>query len=174
MSFRINMRRSSKLVLLLVPLVVLGMFVSSSQGSWFNYKGATVNRAAAIPVAEGAHPVDYFVTWDLVIDYQYVRSGDQLDLWGSAQYGAGIRHNFKTVPRFYMRLYFADEKGMVLGYRGIVTSGYGYSDDTLRFKQRITLPPGTALMAFGYDGEARSTGEGKGASPFWFEPVSRW
>src|SRR5512143_540084 len=98
MSFRIDTSRTTRLVLLLVPLVVLGMFAPSSQGSWYNYEGAKVNRAVAIPVGEGAHPVDYFVTWDLVIDYQYVRRGDQLDLWGSAQYAPGIRHNFMTVP----------------------------------------------------------------------------
>ena len=174
MSSRINLNRGAKLLLLVVTLVVSAMMASSSQGSWYNYKGAKVNRAAAIPIAEGSHPVDYFVTWDLVVDYQYARRGDQLDLWGSAKYAPGIRHNFMTVPRFYMRVFFADEQGMVLGYRGIVTSGYGYADDELRFKQRITLPPGTALMAFGYAGEARGTGEGKGAAPFWFEPVSRW
>jgi hypothetical protein len=40
----------------------------------------------------------------------------------------------------------------------------------------MTLPPGTASMAFGYSGEARSTGDddgGGGDTPFWFEPVVR-
>jgi hypothetical protein len=174
MSSRLNMTNSVKVFLILASLAVAGMIPSNSQGAMFTYKGAMLHQGAAIPVVEGAHPVDYFVTRDVAIDYRYVRTGDHLDLSGVAQYEPSIRHSFKTVPRFYLRLYFADAKGVVLGYRGIVTSGYGYSDDELRFKERIALPPVTALMAFGYDGEARGTGQGKGGAwPFWLEPVAR-
>ncbi len=174
MDSRLNMDKLWKLGVQFVLVLVTWMLPQTSQGAMLTYEGAMLHQGAAITVVEGVRPVEYFVAPDLVIDYKYVRIGDRLELSGTARYDHSIRHNFLTVPRFYMRLYFADANGVVLGYRGIVTSGYGYSDDELRFNERIALPPGTALMAFGYSGDAATTGQGKGgAFPFWYEPVTR-
>ena len=82
------------------------------------------------------------------------------------------------IPYFHLSVFLADAQGAVLENRGIVTSGYGYPDDDMRFRDKIMLPPGTAYMAFAYSGEARDNGGGHddgGAVDisFWEYPVSR-
>jgi hypothetical protein len=176
MSFRGKASNGLKRFMMALLLVGAGIVLLGCQSALLTYKGARVTQGAAIPLQEGASHADQFVATDVVIDYRYTRKGDALDLSGTAQFAPGIQNNFLVVPRFYMRVYFADAQGGVLGYHGIVTSGNGYSNDQMRFHEQLTLPSGTASMAFAYSGEARSTGAddgGGGDVPFWFEPVGR-
>ncbi len=176
MDSRLHVIRGAKPLLMALIGLAAGIFLLACQSALLNYRGSTLKPGATIPVLQGTVPVNQFVAPDVVIEYQYTRNGDALDLSGTAQYAPSIRNNFVVVPRFYMRAYFADAQGAILGYHGIVTSNYGYADDHMRFHERITVPPGTALMAFGYSGEARGTGSDDGAggdTPFWYEPVAR-
>ena len=176
MDSRWNTSNGLKRFVMPLTLVAAGMILMGCQSALLTYKGARLTQGAGIPVLEGASHADQFVAPDVVIDYRYTRKGDALDLSGTAQFAPGIQNNFLVVSRFYMRVYFADTQGGVLGYHGIVTSGNGYSNDQMRFHEQLTLPPGTASMAFAYSGEARSTGSddgGGGDVPFWFEPVGR-
>jgi len=176
MNLRWNVTKGLKRFMMPLTLVATVIVLVGCQSALLTYKGARLQQGAVIPVLEGTVHADQFVAPDVVIDYKYTRNGDSLDLSGTAQFAPSIQNNFSTVPRFYMRVYVADAQGAILGYHGIVTSGYGYSDDHMRFHQRMALPPGTALMAFGYSGDARSTGDddgGGGDTPFWFEPVVR-
>jgi hypothetical protein len=176
MNYRWNVTNWLKRFKMPLTLVATGIVLVGCQSALLSYKGARLQQGAVIPVLEGAAHADHFVAPDVVIDYKYTRNGDSLDLSGTAQYAPSIQNNFSTVPRFYLRVYFADAQGGILGYHGIVTSGYGYSDDHMRFHERMALPPGTDLMAFGYSGDARSTGDddgGGGDTPFWYEPAVR-
>jgi len=142
-------------------VIVLGTMLIGCQTTTMGSKGGTLAPSSQIPLAEGMKHTDRYETLDITIDYDYVRSGDALQLSGVVRYGAGLQHNFIMVPQFYMRLYLADARGNVLSYHGVPISGYGYSDDVMRFGEHLTLPPGTAVMAFGYSGYARDTGGGK-------------
>jgi hypothetical protein len=176
MDFRRKAIYGLKRLVMALILVAAGFALQGCQSAPLSYQGARLTQGAVIPVLEGASHADQYVAPDVVIDYRYARTGDALELSGTAQFAPGIQNNFLVVPRFYMRVYFADARGAILGYHGIVTSGYGYSDDQMRFREQMTLPPGTASMAFGYSGDARSTGDddgGGGDTPLWFEPVVR-
>jgi hypothetical protein len=142
-------------------VIVVGTMLIGCQTATMGYSGATLAPSSQIPLAEGMKHTDRYETLDVTIDYEYTRSGDALQLSGVVRYGAGLQHNFTMVPQFYMRLYFADAKGNVLNYHGVPISGYGYTDDVMRFSEHLTLPPGTAVMAFGYTGYARDTGGGR-------------
>ena len=158
-------------------LMVLGTMLIGCQTANMGYKGATLAPSSQIPLAEGMKHTDHYETLDVSIDYEYVRSGDALQLSGVVRYGLGLQHNFVMVPQFYMRLYFGDAKGNLLSYHGVPISGYGNSDDVMRFSEQLTLPPGTAVMAFGYNGYARDTGghrdDGGGSTEahFFYDPA---
>jgi hypothetical protein len=176
MCYRLHFIRGMEQLVMLLSSVVAGVILLGCQSALLSYKGARLHQGAAIPVLEGAVHANQFVAPDLVIDYKYARNGDSLDLSGTVQYAPSIQNSFLTVPRFYLRVYFADAQGAILGYHGIVTSGYGFTNDQMRFNERLALPPGTALMGFGYSGDASSTQDddgGGGDTPFWFEPVAR-
>jgi hypothetical protein len=171
-----NMHRTKTLSTGFLMAVVVGVLASVSQASWFDYKGARLSSVAVIPLIDGSRESGHFSTPSLDIDYTYVRAGATLTLSGTGRYDSSIRNSFLSIPRFYLRVYLADAEGRVLDYRGIVTTSYANSTDEFRFNQQIVLPPGTASMAFGYDGEAQggSGNRGQGAAiPFWYSPVYR-
>jgi hypothetical protein len=163
-----------KRLLVFVLLVVPGIMLLGCQTATMGYRGATLAPSSQIPLAEGPKHSDHYQTLDVTIDYEYVRNGDAMQLSGVVRYGAGLQHNFVLVPQFYMRLYFADAGGNVLSYHGVPISGYGYVDDVMRFSEHLTLPPGTAFMAFGYNGYARDTGgkdSGNTETRFFYDPA---
>jgi hypothetical protein len=148
------------------------------QGTMPTYRGAKVHQSQLIPLADGVQKTASYQSRDLVIDYQVLRNKDELQISGMAQFTSRLRTGFTSIPYFHLSVFLADAQGTVLANRGIVTSGYGYPDDDMRFRDKIMLPPGTAYMAFGYSGEARDSGGGHddgGAVEisFWEYPVSR-
>jgi hypothetical protein len=163
-------------LLALILLAVPGLMLVGCQTAGTGYGGATLAPSSQIPLMDGTKRSNHYETLDVSIDYEYVRNGDALQLSGVVRYGAGLRHNFVMIPQFYMRLYFGDAKGSVLSYHGVPVSGYGYPDDVMRFSEHLTLPPGTAVMAFGYSGYARDTGghrDGGGGNTeahFYYDP----
>ncbi len=158
-------------------LIVPSMMLLGCQTVMTPYSGGTLAPSSLIPLQEGSRHTDHYETLDILVDYDYVRNGDTLQLAGAVRYAPSLQHNFIMVPRFYMRLYFADARGNALSYFQLPVSGYGYSDDVMRFNDRWQLPPGTAFMAFGYDGYARDTGGhhddggGSAESHFFYDPA---
>jgi hypothetical protein len=72
-------------------------------------------------------------------------------------------------------VFLTDQDGNILQDRGITTPGSDDPNNRMRFSEKITLPPGTAYMAFSYSGEARSSGSrqdgGAAVTSFWAIPV---
>jgi len=83
---------------------------------------------------------DRYETLDVNIDYEYVRAGDALQLSGVVRYGAGLQHNFVMCPVLY-EVVLRRCKSNVLSYHGVPISGYGYTDDVMRFSEHLTLRP---------------------------------
>lgn len=163
-----------KRLLMALILSTTGAALLGCQGLMVSYRGAGLTEVNLIPVLEGATRSDHFETADLTVDYQYTRNGDSLQFSGDVRYGSALRHNFVTVTHFHLRVFFADAQGKVLQDHGIAVGGYGYTDDLMRFQERLTLPPGTAFMAFGYSGRAADGGhhDGRTETSFWFDPIA--
>jgi hypothetical protein len=176
MNMQWNMGRMKMLTAGFLVAVLVAVLPSVSQANWFDYKGSKLNSVAVIPLQDGSRQSGHFSTPSVDIDYTYIRTGNTLKLSGTGRYDSSVRGNFLSIPRFYLRVYLADSQGRVLDYSGIVTTSYANSTDEFRFNQQMALPPGTAAMAFGYDGEALggSGDRGQGAGmPFWYLPVNR-
>ena len=164
---------TAAITLAILFLVLSGSALVACQSALFTYKGARIAQVNLIPLTEGGLKGDYFETEDVTIDYEYTRTGDSLRLGGEIGYSRALQNSFTSVPDFYIRVFFADAQGTVLAYRGIIASGYGYTSDRMRFHELVTLPPGTAFMAFGYSGRAiDSSVDNRVDKSFWLDPIA--
>jgi hypothetical protein len=107
------------------------------------------NRVA-IP-SNGGTGSQTFKTNDMSINYQDMRVGDQLKVWGSGE----IR--FESINQLVFHLYFLDERGQVI----TIDNFFSYVDhsdfEALNFGKRhfhrdFTIPDGAVAFAIGYDG----------------------
>jgi hypothetical protein len=110
---------------------------------------------------------------DLSVDYRYSMNQSNLELSGTADFASNMTTNFTFINDFQLSVLFFDQSGKVLENRGLATDRG--SLDPVHFRTRIALPPGTAGMAFAYQGTALATGDdeggGGGLTAFWQYPV---
>ena len=159
-------------------LVASSIVLTGCQGALLTYKGAKVRDAYLIALTDGTQKSASYQSPDLTIEYQWVRSGNELQLSGLAKFTPRIRNNFNMIPSFLLSVFFTDAHGSILEDRGIPTPGSDDPNNQIRFSEKLLLPPGTANMAFSYSGQARdSGGDGKGSgggvTPFWQIPIIR-
>jgi hypothetical protein len=111
---------------------------------------------------------------DLTVDYRYSVNQRDMDFSGMVHFASGMTYNFILLSDFQLSVVFFDESGKVTEKRGLATNRGNF--DPMPFHNRVVLPPGTAGMAFAYQGTAFESGdsEGGGAGPtyFWHYPVN--
>ena len=161
-------------LLLAVSIIVL----TGCKGILLTYKGAVVRDGYLIALTDGTQRSASYQSPDLTIEYRWVRSGNELQLTGLAKFTPRIRNGFTMIPYFDLSVFFTDAQGNILEDRRIATPGSGDPDSQMRISEKLLLPPGTANMAFSYDGLARDTGgagedNGGGEMPFWQVPIVR-
>ena len=159
-------------------LAALSIALTGCQGVLLTYIGSTVRDGYLIALTDGTQRSASYQSPDLTIEYQWVRSGNELRLSGLAKFTPRIRNGFSMIPYFDLSLFFTDAQGNILEDRRIGTPGSGDPDNQMRISEKLLLPPGTMNMAFSYTGEARDTsgaGEDKGGGdmPFWQVPIVR-
>ena len=156
-------------------LVASSLALTGCQGVLLSYKGAKVRNVYLIALADETQRSARYQSPDLIIDYQVLRNGDELQLSGVAEYTPKIKNSYTLIPYFHLSVFLTDSYGNILQDKGILTPGSEDPDKRMRFSDKIQLPPGTANMAFSYGGEARS-GSGRqngggGATSFWEDPT---
>jgi hypothetical protein len=159
-------------------LVASIIALTGCQGVLVTYKGAKVRDAFLIALPEGTQRSAGYESPDLTIEYQWVRSGNELQLSGTAKFTPRIQHCCTMIPYFDLSLFLTDAQGNILEQRWIATPGNGDPESQMRIGEKLLLPPGTANMAFSYSGTARdssNTGVNKGSGdmPFWQVPIVR-
>ena len=145
------------------------------QGVLLTYKGAKVRDAYLIALTDGTQKSASYQSPELTIEYQWERSGNELQLSGLAKFTPRIENNFSRIPSFLLSVFFTDAQGSILEDRGIPTPGSDDSNNQLRFSEKLLLPPGTANMAFSYSGQACGGGGADGSEDmyFWQIPIVR-
>lgn len=131
------------------------------------------NRIAAAPtatlVADGSG-ADSWKTFDVVIDYQYVRNGDLFEVSGSARLSDFYPIMYNQLIDLKVYLFLVNDRGRVLAPSLIARSLNVDINQQLQFKLSLRLPPGTSQISFGYDG--RVTAE-EGNHSFYLLPLGR-
>ncbi len=148
--------------------------LTGCRGIFLTYQGAKVRDAYLIVLTDGTQKSASYRSPDLTIEYQWVRSGNELQLSGLAKFTPRIQNSFTIIPYFDLSVFLTDAQGTILVDRAIPTPGSGDPSNPMRFSEKLLLPPGTANMAFSYSGEARDGGDNGGEEmPFWQAPVVR-
>ncbi len=164
---------------------VLGslLILAGCQTGLVNGPGSRIRNGYGITIGQGAATGGTYQSDDLLVRYQYRVDNSVLTISGEMQLKDSIRMNFLQVNRFNLGIVFGDARGCLLGGRSLVSRSHFDVDDPVAFQGRIPLPPGTAQMAFTYQGSAsegprgaygrRSMGGDGQEITFWEYPVVR-
>ena len=139
------------------------------------YKGAMVREGDLITLTEGPQRGGSYQSPDLAIEYQWMRSGNELQLSGLLKFAPRIQNVYFQIPYFYLSLFLTDGQGKILEDKRIGTPGSSDPSNPIRISEKLLLPPDTEKMAFGYSGQARGSGgggkDGGGDLPIWQVPI---
>ena len=151
----------------LLILLMAGAFKVDGQGQ-------TLNPANQIVLNAQGQQSGQFNAPDLTVNYTYVRSGSDMQINGSIQFGMAIQANYAVVQTFQLGLALADAQGNVLGQQGLATAYANNVGDTINFSTSVVVPPQAASMAFTYTGQAYASGSSGGPDPtnFSFYPFT--
>ncbi|MGC9965883.1 MAG: hypothetical protein ABSE08_10795 [Syntrophobacteraceae bacterium] len=136
-------------------------------------RGETLNTADRISLDSQGQHSGQFSAPDLTVNYTYARTGGDMTLAGSVQFGMPIQANYAVVQTFRLGLALADAQGNVIGQQGLTSAFDSDVGDALSFSTTVAVPPQTAFMAFTYTGEAYAADPGDpDPTNFWFYPIS--
>ena len=145
-------------------IVIVGFLFSmiACQHSVFTYNGRMVKPANRIPLKEGGPHKSEWKEEDLTLNYNYQKQGDTLEISGEVTFTNHIVYNFRDFNDFFLTVYFTDVGGKINGEQTLTSAGVGQQIEKMSFNRRLTLPPGSEGMVFGYRGHAvdRSSGSG--------------
>jgi hypothetical protein len=116
------------------------------------YRDATVTSVPVVALQEGSTVAGRWETFDLVIDYKYVKRGDSLELSGQAGLSEHYRMNYAGVSRMQSYLFFLDQDARVLETAVFVKAWTSGIEDIQEFSATHRVPAGTTGISFGYSG----------------------
>lgn len=95
---------------------------------------------------------------DVTVDYRLTRGRHEIDLSGTARLNDNIVMNYNFLQDFRLTAVFTDSDGRIIGSQSLATNrgdlGPMGNTDSTPFHSRLIPPPGTAGIAFGYEGTA--------------------
>ncbi len=165
--------RMTMLGRILLILLIAGVFPAGCQGgaSLSTSQGRKLGSGNQIALGHDVEKAGRYQSNDVVIDYKYVRSGDNMQLSGVLQFATAIQANFVIVRTFQLGLVLADAQGNILGRQGLATSYNDNVGDSISFSSSILVPPQATAMAFSYTGQAYNSGRDSNPTNFWLDPV---
>lgn len=129
--------------------------IVACQSSFFSYRGATVEPDDRIYLLDEGPGQGLWQTFDLVIEYQYEKKTDMLELSGVVELSNHYRSLYEILSRLYLTVYFLDNEGKVLEGKQVFISTSLKIDDKFSFKHFLEIPPGTVSITFSYQGNVR-------------------
>jgi hypothetical protein len=132
------------------------------------YHGKTVSNAPVVALQEGAPITGQWKTFDLVIDYKYIKKGDSLDISGKAALSQHYQMTYDRLQRMRTYIFFLDKDSRVLETANFVTAWSGSTQNVQIFSESYKIPQGTAGISFGYSGQVR---DGRSIDNFYELPL---
>jgi hypothetical protein len=116
------------------------------------FVGNRVTNAAVVTIQPGGPHADSWETFDVIIDYQYHKSGDLFVISGTAQLTQRYEILYSRLRDLKVYLFFLDDDQRVLDTSMIARSLSVQIDQQMSFKQSFNLPTGATHISFGYEG----------------------
>ena len=116
------------------------------------YHGNEVSHVQVVTLQEGVENAGTWETFDVVIDYTYLKSGEGLEITGEVELGQSYQMTYDRLEYLDLYLFFTDGDSRVLetvAFRGFLTNT---TDDQRKFTRSFNVPVGTMGFSFGYDG----------------------
>ncbi|MBE0576989.1 MAG: hypothetical protein IH613_13985 [Desulfuromonadales bacterium] len=129
------------------------------------YYGNSVSPDKVISIQNGGSHKGYVETFDVVINYEFVRDGEVLDIVGQAALSERNQLLFASLRKLFVYLFFLDENSRVLETVSLTGALTGDTYERLGFSRTLKVPAGSVGISFGYSGEANeSNGDGNGGT----------
>ncbi len=116
------------------------------------YHGNEVTHVQVVTLQENTQNSGTWETFDLVINYTYLKNKEVLELTGDVELGQSYQMTYDRLRYLNFFLFFTDEDLRVLetvAFRGFLTNT---TDDKRKFSRSYKVPVGTVGISFGYDG----------------------
>jgi hypothetical protein len=159
----------------LPSLILISVILLGCQSTSLAPMGRTVPQNKWIFLSQSGDQSGTWRSEDLLLNYKYDRYENQLSISGIIRFAGRIMNNYGIVQYFHLDAIPVDAQGKVLDMIGLTTAGdlNTVYDNPIDFDKILTLPPGTAAMAFSYRGRVSGGGSGfdGGFMDFWEYPV---
>ena len=117
------------------------------------FHGNTVSSVPVVDLLEGP-AAGRWETFDLIIDYKYIKQGDRFEISGQAALSQHYQMTYDGISRMYVYIFFLDKDSRVLETAYLVNAWAGNTQDIQNFSKSYKVPNGTTGVSFGYSGEA--------------------
>ncbi len=132
----------------------LAIVVSGCVKTSMLYRGNTVSSVPVVTLQEDFPNAGTWETFELVIDYEYLRNGDFLEITGEVALTQHYHLVYDRLRHLYVYLFFVDQNSQVLETHSFVDNLTGSTEERLRVSRRYKIPIGATGISFGYDGAA--------------------
>jgi hypothetical protein len=120
------------------------------------YQGNLVSPSMqVVSLQESDSMASSWATFDLTIDYEFMKGDGFMDISGQAVLSEHYQMNYNSIRRLYVYFFLIDENSRVLESAILVRSLTGDVDEVMTFSHRYKVPAGATGFSFGYDGTAR-------------------
>lgn len=155
-----------------VVYVFLLVGLYNCQSSFTSYRGKQVDPEDRFDLLEGGPHTGAWQTRDLLVEFQYLRKQQDLQISGLVKPQTYLLH-FNFLKSLLLSLHFVDAEGKVSAHETILSAGYRVEmPEQKAFKADLKIPPDSTAIAFSYRGGAYLSGDnGRGSGwDFWQGP----
>ena len=152
--------------------IFLLVVLSNCQSRFTSYRGKQVDPESRFDLLEGGPHTGAWQTRDLLVEFQYLRKQQDLQISGLVKPQTYLLH-FNLLKSLLLSLHFVDAGGKVLADETIMSAGHRIEMPKQKaFKANLKIPPDTTAIAFSYRGSAYLSGDdGRGSGgDFWQGP----
>jgi len=141
---------SGHLKWLTVMLVLLAGCVATPE----LFHGWKMDKEHILSITSNSQNESQWKTFDVELDYRVKKSGNVLNIEGTASLSQHYQLMYAQVNNLQIYLFLVDAKGRVVETVSLATLMFGSTEDRLDFSRTVGLSDDVTGIAFGYRGVA--------------------
>jgi len=155
-----------------LSLILLPLFMTGCKNIETYYQGYNAESESTTPLTRGKNQQGRWKTFDIDLNYRYDHAENLLKISGTIDLGFYYEVNAVMINRLDVYLFFLDDSGKVIKTAALLRALPFEVEESLTFSKDLHVPPGIEAISFGYNGEARRSGDrgGDGVETFYDLP----
>ncbi len=134
-------------------LAIACALLAGCQGSFLGVSHRQVPENKRVALVEGAETKGIWAGPELKVKYTYIKERDDLDLTVNIEFEETYKTIFNTVRHLSVQAFFTDDRGNIIGDKGVLTEGNTEINGNHTQSVKLKLPAGASSLSFGYTGE---------------------